>query len=474
MLSRRAFVSTSLSAAAAPSASARDRPLNFVFILIDDYGWRDTGFNGSRYYETPNIDALARSGMTFTDGYAAAPVCSPTRAALMTGKWPARLHLTAHLQGHASTPTHAKLRAPVTRKELPLSEVTIAEILKRKGYATASIGKWHLGDPGFLPVDQGFDVNFAGTWDGSPKSFFYPEWEGKPAGVHGRPGEYLTDLLTDRACSWLKQQRTNPFFLYLPHYAVHVPIEAKKEITARFSRKPPAGGQNFAEYAAMIYSVDESVGRVIRTLDQMGVAGNTVVFFTADNGGVSSREWRQRQVTSNSPLRLGKGHLYEGGIRVPALVRWPGVTKPGSACHEPVYTCDYYATMAEMAGAPLDAGHRPDGMSIVPGLRGGPLRERSLYWHYPHYSPQLGRPASAMRHGPWKLIEHLETNQAELYHLGRDIGERNGLAAHEPERFESMRAELHAWRKEVKAQMPEPNPDFDPAREPKPPVEPVA
>ncbi len=474
MLSRRAFLSTGLSSAAfATSGSAAPRPLNFVFILVDDFGWRDTGYNGSRYYETPHIDALARSGMTFTDGYAAAPVCSPTRAALMTGRWPARLHLTAHLQGHASTPPHAKLRAPVTRKELPLSEVTIAELLRRKGYATASIGKWHLGDPGFLPTDQGFDVNFAGAWDGSPKSYFYPGWEGKPAGVRGRAGEYLTDLLTDRACEWLKQQRSNPFFLYLPHYAVHVPIEAKREIAERFSRKPGAGGQNFAGYAAMIYSVDESVGRVMRTIEEMGVAGHTAVFFTADNGGVSSREWRQRQVTSNAPLRLGKGHLYEGGIRVPTLVRWPGVTQPGSVCRDPVYTCDYSATMAEMAGAPLDSGHRPDGVSITRALRGRSIRERSLYWHYPHYSPQLGRPAGAMRRGPWKLIEHMETGRAELYHLGRDLGERTDLSGSETKRFESMRAELREWRAKVGAQMPEPNPDFDPAREPQPPVEPL-
>ena len=470
MHSRRSF----LGAAASPLLTAQTRPLNFVFILIDDYGWRDTGYNGSRYYETPNIDALARSGMTFTNGYSAAPVCSPTRAALMTGKWPARLHLTAHLQGHASTPPYAKLRAPVTRKELPLSEVTIAELLKKKGYTSASIGKWHLGDPGFLPTDQGFDVNFAGTWDGSPASFFYPGWEGKPAGVKGRPGEYLTDLLTDQACDWLKKQRSNPFFLYLPHYAVHIPIEAKKELTARFDSKQPVGGQNYAEYAAMIYSVDESVGRVMKTLDEMGVADNTVVFFTADNGGVSSREWKQRQVTSNAPLRLGKGHLYEGGIRVPTLVRWPGVTKPGSVCNDPIYTCDYYATMAEMAGVPLDAGHRPDGASITAALRGRSLAERNMYWHYPHYSPQLGRPSSAIRRGEWKLIEHLETGKAELYNLKNDIGERTDLAGTEAKRFEAMQGELHAWRIKVDAQMPVPNPDYDQAREPKPAVEPVA
>lgn len=470
MLTRRAF----LPSAAASLLAAQSRPLNFVFILIDDYGWRDTGYNGSRYYETPHIDALARSGMTFTNGYAAAPVCSPTRAALMTGKWPARLHLTAHLQGHANTPPHAKLRAPVTRKELPLSEVTIAEILKRKGYATASVGKWHLGDPGFLPTDQGFDVNIGGTWDGSPKSFFYPGWEGKPARLQGRDGEYLTDLLTDRACEWLKQQKANPFFLYLPHYAVHVPIEAKKELIARFDRKQPAGGQNFADYAAMIYSVDESVGRIVRTLEEMGVAENTAIIFTADNGGVSSREWKQRQITSNAPLRLGKGHLYEGGIRVPTLVRWPGVTKPGSVSHDPVYTCDYYATIAEMAGAPLDASHRPDGASLVPALRGRRMSERSLYWHYPHYSPQLGRPSSALRRGEWKLIEHLETGRAELYNLKTDIGERTNLAAAESKRRDAMLGELQAWRKQVNAQMPAANPDYDPAREPKPAVEPVA
>lgn len=463
MLNRRDF----LSAATAPLLAANGKPLNFVVILIDDYGWRDTGYNGSRYYETPNIDKLAASGMQFTNGYSAAPVCSPTRAALMTGKWPARLHLTAHLQGHDRSPEFAKLKAPVTRKEMPLSEVTIAEMLKKKGYSTASIGKWHLGDPGFLPTDQGFDVNFAGTWDGSPKSFFYPGWEGKPAGVKGGDGEYLTDLLTDEACGWLKKQRANPFFLYLPHYAVHTPIEAKKELRERFDRKQPDGGQNYPEYAAMVYSVDESVGRVLRTLDEMGVADNTAIIFSADNGGVSSREWKQRPVTSNKPLRLGKGHLYEGGLRVPTLVRWPGVAKPGSKSDEAVYTCDYLPTMMEMAGGSADV----DGASFVRALRGGKLPERNMYWHYPHYSPQLGRPASAIRRGNWKLIEHLETGSAELYNLSADIGERNDLAKAQAERAAKMRGDLDAWRREMKAQMPGPNPNYDPAREPQKPFE---
>jgi arylsulfatase A-like enzyme len=224
----------------------------------------------------------------------------------------------------------------------------------------------------------------------------------------------------------------------------------------------------------MIYSVDESVGRVMKTLDEMGVADNTVVFFTADNGGVSSREWKQRQVTSNAPLRLGKGHLYEGGIRVPTLVRWPGVTKPGSVCEDPIYTCDYYPTIAEIAGAPLESSHKPDGTSIVGALRGQRMAERSMYWHYPHYSPQLGRPSSALRRGDWKLIEHLETNTAELYNLKSDIGERKDLAGAETKRLTAMRNELHAWRTKVDAQMPAQNPDYDPAQEPKPAVEPVA
>jgi arylsulfatase A-like enzyme len=461
LISRRAF----LPALAAPALHAQTRPLNFVFILIDDYGWKDTGYNGSTYYETPNIDRLAREGMQFTNGYAAAPVCTPTRAAIMTGKYPGRLHMTCHIQGAKHNKPYSRLIAPTPEINMPHSEITIAELLKPKGYATASIGKWHLGATGYHPTEQGFDINVGGTFDGSPRSFFYPGWEGKPANLTGREGEYLTDLLTNEAEKFLRANRDRPFFLYLPHYAVHVPIEAKKELIARFDAKPRTGEQNYAEYAAMIASVDESVGRVLRTIREIGAEQNTVVFFTSDNGGVSSLEWRKRPVTSNLPLRAGKGHLYEGGIRVPTLVKWPGVVKPGSVSHEPISSIDYFPTIAEMAGASWDRTHKPDGISITRALRGGSLPERNLYWHFPHYSPQLGRPSGAIRRGPWKLLEHFETGRTELYNLEDDIAEKTDLSAKHAARASAMHESLKQWRSEIRAQMPAVNPNYDPSRE---------
>ncbi|MBL8233937.1 MAG: sulfatase [Bryobacterales bacterium] len=461
MLTRRTF----LPCFAASALHGQTKPLNFVFILIDDYGWKDTGYNGSTYYETPNIDRLAREGMQFTNGYAAAPVCTPTRAAIMTGKYPGRLHMTCHIQGARHNKPYSKLIAPTPEINMPHSELTIAEILKPKGYATASIGKWHLGSTGYHPAEHGFDVNIGGTYDGSPRSFFYPGWEGKPANLKGRDGEYLTDLLTNEATKFIRANRNQPFFLYLPHYAVHVPIEAKKELVAKFDAKARSGEQNYAEYAAMIASVDESVGQILSTLRETGTEGNTVVFFTADNGGVSSLEWRKRPVTSNLPLRAGKGHLYEGGIRVPALVKWPGVTKAGSISHEPVSSIDYFPTIAEMAGVRWDGSHRVDGISLTRALRGGRLPERNLFWHFPHYSPQLGRPSGAIRRGPWKLIEHFETGTTELYNLGDDISESKDLSARQPERSAAMHAALKGWREEIRAQMPSENPHYDKARE---------
>ena len=461
MLSRRSF----LSAAASPILAAQARPLNFVFILIDDYGWRDTGYNGSRYYETPNIDALARSAMTFTNGYAAAPVCSPTRAALMTGKWPARLHLTAHLQGHALTPPHAKLRAPVTRKELPLSEVTIAEILKQKGYATASIGKWHLGDPGFLPTDQGFDVNFAGTWDGSPKSFFYPGWDGKPAGVKGRDGEYLTDLLTDQACDWLKKQRSNPFFLYLPHYTVHIPLQAKEEVIEKYPADPKfTGKQNSSVYAAMLESLDDGIGRIMAKLDELKLKDNTLVIFTSDNGGLVTLEGPHTPATSNAPLREGKGYLYEGGIRVPLIMHWPAKIKTGEI-NGPVSSIDLLPTILDACELP-----RPDNVDGETIIRfwprpGEPIPDPAiptLYWHYPHYSNQGGKPGGAMRFGNWKLIEFYENGRRELYDLSKSPNESRNLAAEQPQIVAELAAKLDAWRKATAADMPTSNPDYVP------------
>lgn len=460
--SRRAFLS---SLAAVPLAAA-PRPPNVVFILIDDYGWRDTGYNGSTFYDTPRIDSLARSGMAFTNGYSASPVCSPTRAAIMTGKYPARLHLTAHLQGASNRFHFTKVLQPNARLELPLEEVTIAELLRERGYRTAAIGKWHLGRSGFLASDQGFEVAFAGDEAGSTSNFFYPQWRSKIP-LDGKDGDYLTDRLTDLAVDFIRESKERPFFLYLPHFAVHTPIQGKPGKVSKYDSKPRSNdGQDYAEYAAMIESMDESVGRVLAALRESKVENDTMVIFTADNGGVSSREWRNRPITSNLPLRMGKGHLYEGGIRVPTIVRWPGVVSAGSRSDEPVHSIDYAPLIAEVAGVPRDRTQAMDGRTFTNVLRGERSgRPRDLFWHYPHYSPQLGRPSVAVRRGDDKLILFFEDDHAELYNLKDDIGETRDLASSQPAKAAALLERLQSWLRDTKAQLPSPNPGYDPQRE---------
>jgi arylsulfatase A len=467
LLSRRTFLSA-VSGAAVSSAQSRSRP-NIVLILVDDYGWRDTGYNGSTFYETPNIDSLARSGVVFTNGYSASPVCSPTRAAIMTGKYPARLHLTSHLQGASNRLHYSKVIQPSARLELPLSEVTIAELLKEQGYRTACIGKWHLGKTGFLPKDQGFDVSLAGDEAGSTNDFFFPQWQ-KKIPLDGRPGEYLTDRLTDLAVDFIDQNKRQPFFLYLPHFAVHTPIQSRPDKLSKYEAKVRADNpQNYTEYAGMIESVDDSVGRVLKALRDAGVDENTFILFSSDNGGVTSLEWKKRPVTSNLPLRLGKGHLYEGGIRVPTIARWPGVTKAGSRCDEVVVSYDYAPTIANIAGVPNSKLKGMDGRSFTPLLRGAAKLDRSdNFWHYPHYSPQLGKPSAAIRRGDHKLILFFEDNHSELYNLKEDIGESKELSAEKPQLAASMRRKLEAWLQETQAQIPQNNPKYDPSRERQP------
>lgn len=457
-ISRRQF----LGCAAAVAAQVASRP-NFVFILADDYGWTDTSYNGSKFYETPNLDRLAREGMVFTDGYSASPVCSPTRSAIMTGKYPARLHVTAHLQGASNRLHFTRVLQPNARLALPLTETTIAEVLGAAGYRTACIGKWHLGAKGFLPSDQGFQVSHAGDEAGSTSSFFYPKWKTKVA-LDGAEGEYLTDRLTTLAVEFIRENRNRPFFLYLPHFAVHTPIEGKPEKVRKYERKSSeTNPQNYAEYAAMVESLDEGVGRVLAELDAQGLAQKTLVIFTADNGGVVSREWKKRPITSNLPLRAGKGHLYEGGIRVPSIARMPGLTKPGSVCKVPILSVDYAPTLAELAGVAMKG---VDGVSIRRLLGGAEtLPRRDIFWHYPHYSPQLGRPSAAIRSGNYKLILFFEDNRVELYNLSSDIGESQNLAAGEPRRAKEMRARLEKWLHATGAQIPQPNPGYDAMRD---------
>ncbi|MBM4039679.1 MAG: sulfatase [Planctomycetes bacterium] len=443
--------SASRFAKAAESASGPR--LNFVFFLIDDLGQRDLGCYGSTVYETPHIDKLASQGMRFTDGYAACPVCSPTRASILTGKYPARLHLTDWIAGHKRP--NAKLAVPDWTMYLRHEEVTLAEALKPAGYVSASIGKWHLGGPDYRPEAQGFDLNVGGDHRGQPPSYFDPY---KIPGIpDGKPGEYLSDRLTDEALKFIEANKSKPFFLYLPHYAVHTPLQAKKDLTEKYLAKGrPAKGQNGATYAAMVASVDESVGRVMAKLDELGIADRTVVFFMSDNGGLAS-------VTSNAPLRAGKGTLYEGGVREPWIVKWPGVVKPGSTCSVPVISTDFFPTILEMAGLKADPKQAPDGLSTVPLLKQtGTIEREALYWHYPHYHITL--PGGAIRCGDWKLIEYFEDGKLELYNLKDDLSETIDLAAKMPEKAAELRKKLDDWRKAVGAQMPTPNPNYDQKR----------
>ena len=462
-LTRRDLLRGSLALRAAPSpAQPAARPLNFLFILIDDMGWTDLGCQGSRYYETPHIDRLAAQGMRFTNAYAACPVCSPTRASIMTGKYPPRLLLTDWIPGRKQWPT-ARLLVPPFHQQLPLAETTIAEMLKPAGYATASIGKWHLGGPGFAPENQGFDLNIAGTARGSPESYFGPF--DLPGLKGGTKDDYLTDRLTDEAEKFIRANRDRPFFLYLPEFAVHLPLQAKEQTVRKYRAKTdPAAPQNNPVYAAMVESVDLAVGRIMRTLDDLRLADRTVVIFTSDNGGLRFEGSSKVATTSNAPLRAGKGHVYEGGIREPLIVRWPGVVQPGAVCDAPVASVDYLPTIHELARlrAPLPA--HVDGASIVSLLRGtGQPKRDALYWHYPHYSNQGGVPAGAVRSGDFKLIEFYEGGRLELYNLKDDIGEQRNLVKRDPDRARAMAALLERWRLSVGAVMPRTNPAYDPA-----------
>ena len=449
---------------AAPPASS-SHP-NIVFILADDFGWADVAFNGNTFYETPNLDRLAASGMRFSQAYAACAVCSPTRASIQTGKYPARLGITDWIPG--SKPANPKLLCQPTKIELPLAERTIAEALRDGGYHTAFIGKWHLGDRGFLPQDQGYETNVAGGKYGQPpKGYFAPyEIEGLP---EGPTGEYLTDRLTTEAehrLESLARTPERPFALFFCHYTVHMPIQPRTDLLAHYQDKQSQKGVDAhwkrPDYAAMVDSLDKSVGRVLATLDRLGQAQNTIVFFMSDNGGVDFAGG----VTSNFPLRSGKGHYYEGGIREPLLVRWPGVTQPGSRCDTPVISTDFYPTMLEMAGLPLEPKNHPDGLSLVPLLKAPSttLSREALYWHYPHYHGSGATPCGTIRAGEFKLIESFEDNHVELYNIKNDLSEEHDLASEMPAKAAELLAKLRQWRTDVGALMPKPNPNYDPTQ----------
>jgi arylsulfatase A-like enzyme len=459
-------------AAALPrgAQAAPEKRLNFVFILIDDMGWTDAASWGSSFYDTPAVDRLTAEGMRFTNAYAACPVCSPTRASIVTGKYPARVGITNYIPGQRT----GKVITPKYLHYLPHEEVTVAEALKEAGYATCFVGKWHLGGKDYYPDSQGFDQNIGGHEKGYPRSHFSPYQN--PNLPDGPKGEYLADRLTDESLKFLDSVKGRPFLLYLSHYAVHTPLQSKKDYAAlyraRAAKLPPKEHwgregqrkvrlvQDHAVYAGMVRSMDESVGRVMAKLRELRVEHSTAVIFMSDNGGLATSEGHP---TSNLPLRAGKGWLFEGGIRVPMVIKWPGVTRAGSTCPVPVTSTDFYPTMLEMAGLPARPKQHVDGLSLVPLLKGGDsLPRKALYWHYPHYGNQGSSPGGAVRVGRYKLIEFYEDDRVELYDLEKDMSERRDLASSMPEKARELRGMLHRWRGAVGAKMPVPNPEYRP------------
>ena len=460
------------------TCSSQDaKPLNFVLILVDDLGWMDLSCQGSKYFETPNLDRLAAEGMRFTDAYAACAVCSPTRAAVQTGRYPGRLGVTdwirSRFQG-GSIPAdkknpngytggrNRKFLVPKNALWMESSEMTIAELLKPAGYVTCHIGKWHLGADDWYPQKQGYDFNFGGCDYGQPPNYFDPFNQPKHrhamirAGIPHLPGrkkgQYLSDREAEEAVDFIEKHKHKPFFLNMDNYAVHTPIQAKTEITAKYEKKPKTN-QKSAKYAAMVESVDDCAGRIMETLDKNDIADRTVIIFTSDNGGLLGP-------TNNAPLRSGKGYAYEGGIRVPLIVKWPGTVKAGTTSSEPVTSVDYLPTIAEAALVDLPKGVEIDGTSLVDHLESGgkkSLNRKAIYWHFPHYRHNPG-PYSIIREGPWKLI-HFYEGPMELFNLNDDLGEKNNLASQMPGKVKELNARLLAHLKSIGAKMPKPNPE---------------
>jgi arylsulfatase A-like enzyme len=446
---------------------AAARP-NVILIVADDLGAMDVGCNNPKtFYETPRIDGLAQSGMRFTQGYAACPVCSPTRASLMTGKSPPRTGVTDYIGGNRPGPL---LPAP-NQDHLAQDEVTLAERLRDAGYATFFAGKWHLGTGEFSPNAQGFGPGLTGNGQ-----FYYPPADGASRS-HGDgrkdPADpKTTDRIANDAVRFIENHKDGPFFAYHPFLAVHTPIEARRDLVAKYEQKrksAPADAwgregerkvrlvQNHAVYAAMLEQMDAAVGRVLDAVEQAGLAERTIVIFTSDNGGLSTSEGHP---TSNLPLRAGKGWLYEGGLRVPFIIRAPGVARPGSVCQEPIVSTDLYPTILQLAGLPLSPKQHVDGVSIVPLLRGESFSHGPIFWHYPHYGNQGGAPGGAVRDGEWKLVEWYEDGRLELFHLPGDGKETTNLASKEQDRAAKLRTTLDRWRTDVGAKMPSSNPDW--------------
>ncbi len=471
-----------LVAAAAP-AQENDRPPNLIVILVDDLGWMDLSCQGSDFYRTPNIDRLASEGLRFTDGYAACAVCSPTRAAVQTGRYPARIGVTDWIRSRfqrpgAETPEqnpdayvggpNRKLLCPPNPFWMELDEVTVAEVLSEAGYRTAHIGKWHLGDDAWYPTTQGYARNLGGCDYGQPPNYFDPYRRpehrnpmiraGIPTLEPRKEGEYLTDREADEAVALIRQWKDAPFFLHLAHYAVHTPIQAIPAIARKYGADgtPPIK----AKYAAMVESVDRAVGAVLDELERLDLDDDTLIVFTSDNGGLD----RDGKPTDNAPLRSGKGYAYEGGIRVPFIVRWPGNIPAETVSNTPVSSIDLFPTLLEAAGTPIPEDLTIDGLSLLPHLRSGgstALDREELIWHFPHYRHEPG-PYSIIRRGDLKLIKFWEGIH-ELYDLSSDLGESKNLAGSMPDEVRELDRLLVERLKAIDAWLPKPNPDYRPA-----------
>lgn len=444
------------------SATAQQQKPNVVFILVDDMGWKDLGCYGSDYHQTPNIDNFANNAVKFTDGYSACTVSSPTRAAIMTGKYPAKTHITDWIEGYKMP--NAKLQIPDWTMYLPLEEVTMAEVFKSAGYVTAHFGKWHLGeDEKYWPENQGFDINIGGWRRGQPNKdpklgsngYFSPY--GNPRIKNGTEGEYLTERLANEACNFIDKTKSEPFFLNLWFYNVHTPLQAKQDKIDKYKAIVDSTKlQKNPTYAAMVEHVDDAVGKVIAKLKSEGVYDNTIIIFTSDNGGLIGKG--QSKVTNNSPLRNGKGHIYEGGVRVPVIIKTAGSNPLVGTYHSPVISIDFLPTLIDMAHIKVNKKLQKglDGISLKPLLttKLDELKRKAIYWHYPHYHSEGATPYSAIRMGNWKLIHVMETNKYELYDLKNDISESKNLYDKEPEIAKKLIKSLVDWKKKMGAQMP--------------------
>jgi len=487
-MDRRGFIKTmGLSAAAASwpaivsSCTSKTEKPNVILINVDDLGWTDLTCFGSTYYETPNIDRLASQGVRFTQAYASCAVCSPTRASIMTGRYPARIGITDWIRASFQFPDktkyipqdkkfrggyvgrkNKKLLCPRNPLWMELAEKTIAEILKPAGYTSCHIGKWHLGPEDWYPQKQGFDINIGGCDFGQPPTYFDPYYSDR-YGVGDIPtlkpreeGEYLTDREADEACRFIKDHQHKPFFLHMAHYAVHTPIEGKEDLVKKYRQKTNQSKQKSAVYAAMVESVDQAAGRIMKILDELNLTNHTIVIFTSDNGGL-----KYPQCTDNSPLRSGKGYPYEGGIRIPQIIRWPGKIAPGSVCHVPVSSIDFLPTICEAAGAGLPKDTVIDGQSLIPLFdKNKQFDRQDLFWHFPHYRYKEVIPYSIIRSEDWKLIKRYEGPTYELYNLKKDLSETTDLAKKRPDKVKELDVKLMAWLNRTGAKMPKINPKY--------------